>query len=103
MSSTPQALQLSDGLATVRQLLDLIDALRKLANPATTVDGLTQAVAILTQLGTALGINQSWLDRINQLLSNPELLAIVTAMVQYLSSLVGNQQTASLRAIGGAA
>ncbi len=48
-------------LATLRDLLDILAALRGASNPFGSLDGLRSAIALIVRLGTTLQINPKWL------------------------------------------
>lgn len=79
-------------LAALRQVLDLIAALRQPDQPLTTAPGLHNALARLAQVAEAFGIDGAWLDRLKQVLADPAVFNIVLAIVQYLSGLGGKEQ-----------
>jgi hypothetical protein len=87
----PQAFQLGSSLATLRQVLDLISSLRKLGDPLTSAEDLRASIALLVQLGGALGIDRAWTDRVSSALNDERVFAIVLAIVQYVAGLSGRE------------
>jgi hypothetical protein len=80
-------------LATLRDLLDILAALRGAANPFGSLDGLRSAIAIVGRLGTTLQINSKWLAWLQSVADDESLLSLLLAAGQYLESLL-SQPTA---------
>ncbi|HEY2827643.1 MAG TPA: hypothetical protein VGJ04_08595 [Pirellulales bacterium] len=74
-------------LASLRDLLNLLASLRNLSNPFTSADDLRTAVELLLNFGATLGLDPNWLAWLQSIHDNPQLLAIVLAVGQYLESL----------------
>jgi hypothetical protein len=79
-------------LNKIREILATIRSIRELADPITTATGLQQAIALLEQLATQLGVNPQWIQDLNTILANPTVFNDVLAIVQYLSGLAGHEQ-----------
>src|SRR5436190_14498995 len=84
-------------LATLRDLLDILAALRSASNPFGSLDGLRSAIALVVRLGTALQINPKWLAWLQSVADDESLLSLLLAAGQYLESLL-NQPAADQHA-----
>ena len=72
-------------LAKLRELLDLLAALRQISWPIATADDLRRAVALLVRLGQLVGLDPAWTARLQSILDNPDVFDIVLAIARYLS------------------
>jgi hypothetical protein len=73
-------------LAKLRELLDLLAAVRQISWPIETADDLRRAVALLVRLGQLVGLDPSWSARLQSILDNPAVFDIVLVIARYLSS-----------------
>jgi hypothetical protein len=85
--STP-ALPLA-GLGKLRELLEIIAALRAIEDPFSSPAGLRQAVKLLLRLAGLIGVDQVWLDRVRPIVEDDAVLRVVLAVVQYVLGRVG--------------
>lgn len=70
----------------LRELLELLAALRDLQGPITTPEGLRGALAVLEQLAALLGADDDWLAWLRRFSQDDALLRIAAAVVEYLWS-----------------
>ena len=72
-------------LGKLRDLLDVIAALRRIQQPINTPNGLRQAVQLLARVAELLGLDSRWTARLQSILDNPAVFDVVLAIVQYVS------------------
>lgn len=88
-------------LARVRELLEILAAVRGISEPLTSPAGLRQAALLVLRLGELLGLDPHWTERLEQLLASDALLETVLAVVRYVLGSQGREQTdGSIRAAG---
>ena len=85
----PAALSLSSKL---RELLDLLAALRDLREPLTSPEGLRVSLELLLRLAEFAGVDRAWTDRVRSILDDPRAFDIVLAIVRYLHGLMDTEQ-----------
>jgi hypothetical protein len=81
-------------LAKLRELLDLIAALRQIDWPVDSADDLKAAIALLVRLSDLLGIDSQWTARLKSILEDPKVFEIVLAIVRFLSSQIATHGAA---------
>jgi hypothetical protein len=74
-----------------RDILELLAALRRLPDPFASADGLRQAIALLVRLAEIVGIDDAWTERLRQIVTDPALLKLVLAIIDYLAYLVADK------------
>jgi hypothetical protein len=81
------------GLTTkLRELLDLLAALRDIREPLTSPEGLRASLELLLRLAEFAGIDRAWTDRVRAILDDPRTFDIVLAIVRYLHGLIATDQ-----------
>lgn len=81
-------------LARLRELLDLLAALRQLPWPIRSLDDLRQAVALLLRLAALVRLDEAWRRQLEALLLDEGLLRIALAVVHYVLG-SGSEETAA--------
>lgn len=82
-------------LTKLRDLLDLVAAVRDLDEPFGSVEQFRRLIDQVTRLGAFFGVDQTWLDRWESLLADDDLVAAVLAVARYVLSLTAKSATAS--------
>jgi hypothetical protein len=76
----------------LRELLDLLAALRDIREPLTSPDGLRASLELLLRLAEFAGIDRAWTDRIRRVLDDQRAFDIVLAIVRYLHGLMATEE-----------
>lgn len=76
-------------LGRLRELLDVIEEIRKVPDPLTSLDGLKRTLELVLRLAELAGVEKSWLDRLRKILADEAILRVVLAVTQYALGLVG--------------
>ncbi|MBI2826381.1 MAG: hypothetical protein HYX69_17020 [Planctomycetia bacterium] len=79
-------------LSKIRDLLDLIGAIRGITSPPTTAEGLRQVLALVLRLADLVGIDPTWTERLAAILRDDGVFNIVLAIVQFLMGAAGKEQ-----------
>lgn len=82
-------------LAKLRDVLDLVAAVRDLDDPFGSVEQFRKLVDLVMRLGVFFGVDPTWLDRWEAILTDDELVGAVLAVVRYVLSLTTKSATAS--------
>jgi hypothetical protein len=85
-SSNPKSFSLPN-ISALKNLLDVLAALRDVSNPFASLDDLTQALQLLLNVCGTIGISPQLIQWLQYVHDNPQLLEIVLAVGQYLESL----------------
>ncbi len=88
-SPLPTALSFNSKL---RELLDLLAALRDIRDPLTSPEGLRASLEPLFRLAEFAGVERAWTDRVRNVLDDPRAFDIVLAIVRYLHGLMDTEQ-----------
>jgi hypothetical protein len=76
----------------LRELLDLLAALREIREPLTSPAGLRASLELLLRLAEFVGIDPAWTDRIRRVLDDERAFDIVLAIVRYLHGLMTTEE-----------
>ena len=76
----------------LRELLDLLAALREIREPLTSPDGLRSSLELLLRLAEFAGIDRAWTDRVRRVLDDQRAFDIVLAIVRYLHGLMATEE-----------
>jgi hypothetical protein len=76
------------GLATLRDLLDVVSAVRGLSDPFGSLDDLRSALQLLERLGTTLQLNPKWLAWLQSIYDDAPLLEVLLAVGHYVENLI---------------
>jgi hypothetical protein len=76
----------------LRELLDLLAALRDLREPLTSPEGLRASLELLLRLAEFAGVDRAWTDRVRDIVDDPRAFDIVLAIVRYLHGLTETEQ-----------
>jgi hypothetical protein len=76
----------------LRELLDLLAALREIREPLTSPAGLRASLELLLRLAEFAGIDRAWTDRIRRVLDDQRAFDIVLAIVRYLHGLMATEE-----------
>ncbi|MEX2138677.1 MAG: hypothetical protein WD894_05410 [Pirellulales bacterium] len=87
----------------LRELLDLLAALRAIRDPLSSPEGLRASLALLLRLAEFAGVDRAWTDRVRAVLDDPRSFDIVLAIVRYLHGLMETEQVVRLIAENDAA
>jgi hypothetical protein len=79
-------------LTNLRDFLNLLASLRDLSDPFGSMAGLQNAIELLINLGTTLGLDSRWLAWLQSIHDDPQLLNMVLAVGQYLENLLDPTQ-----------
>lgn len=82
-------------LTKLRDVLDLVAAVRDLDDPFGSVEQFRRLVDLVTRLGAFCGVDQTWLDRWEAILTDDELVGAVLAVARYVLSLTTKSTTAN--------
>ena len=88
----PLALPVLSLNSKLRELLDLLAALRDIREPLTSPEGLRASLELLLRLAEFAGVDHAWTDRIRKILDDPRAFDIVLAIVRYLHGLLETEQ-----------
>lgn len=99
----PLALPVLNVTSKLRELLDLLAALRAIRDPLTSPEGLRASLELLLRLAEFVGVDRAWTDRIRSVLDDPRAFDIVLAIVRYLHGLMESEQVVRLIAENDAA
>jgi hypothetical protein len=80
-------------LTKLRDVLDLVAAVRDLDDPFGSIDQFRKLVELVGRLGAFFGVDQTWLDRWESLLTDDKQAQAVLAVVQYVVSLSAKPTT----------
>jgi hypothetical protein len=80
------AIQLSIN-TKLRELLDLLAALRDIRDPLASPEGLHASLELLFRFAEFAGIDRAWTDRIRTILDDPRIFDIILAIVRYMDGL----------------
>jgi len=80
---------LLDRNGKLRQLLELIAALRELAGPITEPDGLRGVIALLMKSGELLGLDPAWIERLRSVTDNEATFQLVLALARFAAGWMG--------------
>jgi hypothetical protein len=80
----------------LRELLDLLAALRDIRDPLTSPEGLRASLELLLRLAEFVGVDRAWTGRIRTILDDPRVFDIVLAIVRYLQGLMETEQVIQL-------
>ena len=78
-------------LAQLRELLDLVNEVRALADPFASPDDFRRLITLVVRLGSAFGFDSAWLERFERLLTDDDLVAVVLAVTHYVLRSTGLQ------------
>jgi hypothetical protein len=76
----------------LRELLDLLAALREIREPLTSPAGLRASLELLLRLAEFAGVDPAWTDRVRRFLDDQRAFDIVLAIVRYLHGLLTTEQ-----------
>jgi hypothetical protein len=76
----------------LRELLDLLAALRAIREPLTSPEGLRASLELLLRLAEFAGVDRAWTDRIRRILDDQRAFEIVLAIVRYLHGLIATEE-----------
>jgi hypothetical protein len=76
----------------LRELLDLLAALREIREPLTSPAGLRDSLELLLRLAEFAGVDRNWTDRIRRVLDDQRAFDIVLAIVRYLHGLMATEE-----------
>jgi hypothetical protein len=88
----PLALPVLSLNSKLRELLDLLAALRSIRDPLTSPEGLRASLELLLRLGELAGVDRAWTDRVRAVLDDPRAFDIVLAIVRYLHGLIATDE-----------
>ena len=88
----PLALPVLGLNSKLRELLDLLAALRDIREPLTSPEGLRASLELLLRLAEFAGVDRTWTDRLRTILDDPRAFDIVLAIVRYLHGLIETEQ-----------
>ncbi|MBX3411587.1 MAG: hypothetical protein KF708_02625 [Pirellulales bacterium] len=80
---------LFDRTGKLRQILDLLAAVRELEGSLTEPAGLRAYVGLVLRFAELFGLEPSWLERLHGVLKNDATFELLLAMVRYASSWLG--------------
>jgi len=78
----------------LRELLDLLAALRDIREPLTSPAGLRSSLELLLRLAEFAGVERAWTDRVRRILDDQGAFDIVLAIVRYLHGLMATEEIA---------
>jgi lantibiotic modifying enzyme len=70
--------------ARIRELLELVDAIRQITHPITTAEGLRQSIDLLVRLAQLAGVDPRWIKRLEQIRDDEAVMRIVLAIARYV-------------------
>lgn len=82
-----------DRLVRLRDALDLVAAIREMRDPFATPEEFRKLLALVVRLGEQFGIEPSWLERWESLLTDDRLVQVVLAVAQYVLSILNRSST----------
>jgi hypothetical protein len=88
----PLALPMVGINTKLRELLDLLAALRDIRDPLTSAEGLRASLELLLRLAEFAGVDRAWTDRVRTILDDPHAFDIVLAIVRYVHGLMDTEQ-----------
>lgn len=80
---------LFDRAGKLRQILDLLAAVRELDSSITEPAGLRAYVALVLRFAELFGIDRSWVDRLKSVIENEATLELLLAFVRFASNWLG--------------
>lgn len=83
-------------LSKLRELLEILAALRDLREPLASPQGFRDALELLLRLAEFAGIDPGWLARVRQILDDPRTFDLVLAVVRYVEGLFDAEATAAM-------
>lgn len=91
--STPQAIEpfFLERFAKIRELLNILAALRDLTEPITTADGLRQTIELLARVARLVGVDPRWIDRLVSILDDEATFRVVLAIVHFVLNSVARK------------
>jgi hypothetical protein len=92
MPHAPATAALPNVSSKLRELLDLLAALRDIREPLTTPEGLRASLELFLRLAEFAGVDHAWTDRIRKVLDDPRAFDVVLAIVRYLHGLIATEQ-----------
>ena len=91
--STPQTIEpfFFERFAKIRELLDVLAALRDLSEPITTPAGLRQTIDLLARVARLVGVDPQWTDRLLSILDDEATFRVVLAIVHFVLNSVARK------------
>ncbi len=68
----------------IRELLDILSALRDLTEPLTTAQGLRQTIELLARVARLVGVDPAWIERLLSILDDQATFRVVLAIVNFV-------------------
>ncbi|MCE9604586.1 MAG: hypothetical protein K8U03_06730 [Planctomycetia bacterium] len=71
-------------LGRLRDVLELLAAVRDLDAPLDSPEQFRKLIALVVRLGGLFGIDDAWVERLNTILTDDDLVQVVLAIVHYV-------------------
>ena len=77
----------------LRELLDILPALRDIRDPLASPEGLRASLELFLRLAEFAGVDRAWTDRIGSNLDDPRTFDVILAIVRYIDGLFATAPT----------